>query len=245
MPSAHWHPGATLGALSATWTPQERETGKRKADNARPGILLMWVLRAPPESGLRSRQDVFNEPQRVSTVASQQPSSCTTRSGQRDGKPGAEFIKSRKRCLRNRKSNGWHDLRKLLWPSDSLVKSSSQEEFSPLSRHQLWPFSTSWVLLLDPDCRCRLTLPATSTGWRCCRVPPQGQFMSQQQRKTAPIIIAISANCGDGSVTVSFDTPHIVSLTPNCCSRPCQGRIPQNSPGLILRALVKLEMNND
>lgn len=154
MPSAHWHPGATLGAVSATWTLQERETGKRKADNAPPGILLMWVLRAPPESGLGSRQDVFNEPQRISTVASQQPSSLlrTTRSGQRDGKPGGEFIKSRKRCLRNHKSNGWHDLRKLLWLSDSVVKSSSEERFSPLSQplvltffHFLSSFIWPWL----------------------------------------------------------------------------------------------------
>lgn len=95
MPSAHWHPGAALSAVSATWTLQERAMGKCKADNAPPGILLMWVLRAPPESGLGSRQDVFNEPQCVSTVASQQPSSLlrTTRSGQWDGKPGGEFIK--------------------------------------------------------------------------------------------------------------------------------------------------------
>lgn len=77
----------------------------------------------------------------------------------------------------------------------------------------------------------------------CPNVGPA--HVAATERKPAPIIITISANCGDGSVTVSFDMLHIVSLTPNCCSRPCQGQIPQDSLGLMLWALVKLEMNND
>lgn len=44
-------------------------------------------------------------------------------------------------------------------------------------------------------------------------------------RKQAHIIIMISANCGDGSVTVSVDMLHIVSITPNCCSRPCHRKM--------------------
>lgn len=45
------------------------------------------------------------------------------------------------------------------------------------------------------------------------------------ERKQAHIIIMISANCGDGSVTVSVDMLHIVSITPNCCSRPCHRKM--------------------
>lgn len=61
--------------------------------------------------------------------------------------------------------------------------------------------------------------------------------------KQAHFIIMISANCGDGSVTVSSDMLHIVSITPNCCSRPWHRKILKIL--LILWALVKLKMNGD
>lgn len=45
------------------------------------------------------------------------------------------------------------------------------------------------------------------------------------KRKQAHIIITISANCSDGSVTASVHTLHIVSIIPNCCSRPCHRKM--------------------
>lgn len=59
------------------------------------------------------------------------------------------------------------------------------------------------------------------TGPRSCGA----SYCGSKQRKQACIIITISANCGDGSVTVSVDMLHIVSITPNCCSRPCHRKM--------------------
>lgn len=50
-------------------------------------------------------------------------------------------------------------------------------------------------------------------------------IVAAAKRKQAHIIITISANSGDGSVTVSVDMLHIVSITPNCCSRPCHRKM--------------------
>lgn len=145
-----------------------------------------------------------------------------------------EFIKSRKYCLRNHKSNAGYDLWKHLRQTRNSFKGSRQERLV-LCLSTSSDLSSWRVPLSDPKCCWSLTLSTMSTGWRCWRVPKQGQFfVAATGRKPAPIIITISANCGDGSVTVSFDMLHIVSLTPNCCSRPCQGQIPPNSLGLML-----------
>lgn len=107
------------------------------ADHAWPVISLMWVARASPEqrqSGVGSRQDVFNEPQHISTVACQQPSSLLRtrrwRNRQRDRKPDGEFTESRKRHLGNNKSKGGHDLRKILWLTDIVLRVQVRNVFS-------------------------------------------------------------------------------------------------------------------
>lgn len=88
-----------------------------------------------------------------------------------------ELIKSRKCCLRNHKSNGGDDLRKHLWLTDNGFKGFSHERLalSPNTSSDLSTCSVVW-----PRCSCRLNFPTTSTGWRCCRIPRQGQFMWQQ-----------------------------------------------------------------
>lgn len=61
-----------------------------------------------------------------------------------------------------------------------------------------------------------------------CRITDGGAapvIVAATKRKQAHIIFTISANCGDGSVTASVDMLHIVSITPNCCSRPCHRKM--------------------
>lgn len=95
-----------------------------------------------------------------------------------------------------------------------------------------------------------VTLPIMSTRW-CCWCTEWSKpttvpaFVVPTKRKQAHLVITISANWGDGSVTVSVDMVHIVSISLNCCSRPCHSKNTQNTPCLILWVLVKLEMNGD
>lgn len=67
-------------------------------------------------------------------------------------------------------------------------------------------------------------LTVASTRWRCwciLRLAPA----AATEKVQAHIIIGVSANCGDGSVTVNFDRQHIVSITLICRSRPCHRQI--------------------
>lgn len=79
------------------------------------------------------------------------------------------------------------------------------------------------------SCCCWVSLSVASTRW-CCWCILYGLAAgpvtaAPTEGKQAHITIMISANCGDGSVTGSFDMLHIVSITPNCCSRPWHRKI--------------------
>lgn len=78
------------------------------------------------------------------------------------------------------------------------------------------------LLVCSPSIAGDLSLPVMSTRWCCwsviynhgrATVHAQRQLVWRQQREnTAHIIITISANCGEGSITVSVDMLHIVSI---------------------------------
>lgn len=75
------------------------------------------------------------------------------------------------------------------------------------------------------------------------RPSPRLPLLPQQQRENKLTSLSrYLQTVGDGSVTVSVDTLHIVSITV-VPDRAVENA--QNTPRLILRALVKLEMNSD
>lgn len=86
------------------------------------------------------------------------------------------------------------------------------------------PLYWEWPLQLLA-CLAPVSLSILSTRWRQRRVAQPRVWALLPGRKQVHIIITISANCGDGSVTVSFDMLHIASITANCCSRPCRRKI--------------------
>lgn len=118
----------------------------------------------------------------------------------------------------------------LKFPAANVPMSGSMQPHSRIPPDVLWPLADLSLRVF----RETLLFTAGSTGPPALQSPLRGETArhvhkmalpvrrtssagycgSNKERKQAHIIITISANCGDGSVTVSVDMLHIVSITP-------------------------------